>query len=217
MNYAPWFVTVEGSDAILQRGGLPYWIFWLLLCVILLLVAFIFLRDKDLRQRLSLSLYGPRLRLNRMTLEARLARERKKRSGLLRDLGREARRLRLRPPGAGDALKKLAEIEGRLESARGRMRRASARMEALLPGRKVRRPRRASDEEVRAGKTDLKRAVAEVAQLERQRDWLLEDLGRIVRDRRPAQKDLLPLYAQLDLTDDAVADFQTTLEKLGKA
>ena len=27
------------------KEGLPYWTFWLLLCVILLLVAFIFLRD----------------------------------------------------------------------------------------------------------------------------------------------------------------------------
>ncbi len=31
------------------REGLPYWAFWLLLCIIILLLFFIFLRDKDLR------------------------------------------------------------------------------------------------------------------------------------------------------------------------
>ncbi len=41
-----------------SQEGLPYWILWFLLCIILLLLAFIFLRDKDLRQRLNRFLFG---------------------------------------------------------------------------------------------------------------------------------------------------------------
>ncbi len=67
--------------------GLPYWIFWLLLCIILLLVAFIFLRDKDLRRRLNLFLFGAKKKLIKIRLQARLKRERRKKSEILKALG----------------------------------------------------------------------------------------------------------------------------------
>ena len=40
------------------REGLPYWIFYLLLCLILLLLAFIFLRDKDLHLGIETVVFG---------------------------------------------------------------------------------------------------------------------------------------------------------------
>lgn len=74
----------------LQKEGLPYWIFWFLLCIILLLVIFIFLRDKDLRRRLSSFLSGARRRLQRLFLQSKLKKERKKKTDLVKELGRKA-------------------------------------------------------------------------------------------------------------------------------
>jgi chromosome segregation ATPase len=70
--------------------GLPYWILWLLLCVILLLLAVIFLRDKDLRRRLSSFLSGARRRMLQLRLQAKLRREREKKRSLWKELGKRA-------------------------------------------------------------------------------------------------------------------------------
>jgi predicted PurR-regulated permease PerM len=51
------------------REGLPYWIFYTLLCIILLLVTFIFLRDKDLRQRLNSFFFSAKRQLIKLRLQ----------------------------------------------------------------------------------------------------------------------------------------------------
>ena len=71
-------------------GGLPFWLLWFLLCVILLLIAFIFLRDKDLRRRVSSFLSGARRHMSRLRLQVRLKREKEKKAGLWRELGKLA-------------------------------------------------------------------------------------------------------------------------------
>lgn len=73
-----------------SEEGLPYWIFWFLLCIILLLIIFIFLRDKDLRQRLNSFFFGIKKRMIKMRLQARLRMIRKKKLALIAELGRRA-------------------------------------------------------------------------------------------------------------------------------
>jgi len=70
--------------------GLPYWTFWLLLFVILLLVVFIFLRDKDLRRRINLFLFGAKKKLIKLRLQARLKREYRKKDEFVRSLGEKS-------------------------------------------------------------------------------------------------------------------------------
>jgi chromosome segregation ATPase len=74
----------------LQREGLPYWIFWFLLCIILLLLFFIFLRDKNLRMRLSSFLAGAKRRSLLIQLRFKIKKERQKRGELLKKLGEKA-------------------------------------------------------------------------------------------------------------------------------
>ncbi len=69
---------------------LPFWLFWLLLCVILLLLFTIFLRDKGLRRRLSSFLSGARRRMVRLRLQAKLRREKEKKTSLWKELGKKA-------------------------------------------------------------------------------------------------------------------------------
>jgi len=70
--------------------GFPFWLLWLLLCFILLLVVFIFLRDKDLRRRISAFLSGARRHMTRLRLQAKLKREKDKKIALWRELGKQA-------------------------------------------------------------------------------------------------------------------------------
>jgi len=70
--------------------GLPFWLLWFLLCVILLLIVFIFLRDKDLRRRISSFLSGARRHMIRLRLQVKLKREKEKKAALWKELGKLA-------------------------------------------------------------------------------------------------------------------------------
>jgi len=72
-----------------SREGLPYWTLWLLLCIILLLITFIFLRDKDLRRRLNLFFSGAKKKLIKIRLQARLKREHRKKDEFIKGLGKK--------------------------------------------------------------------------------------------------------------------------------
>jgi len=78
------------APAVSAAEGLPYWLLWVLLCVILLLVAFIFLRDKDLRRRISSFLSGARRHMLRLRLQVKLKKEKEKKAALWRELGKLA-------------------------------------------------------------------------------------------------------------------------------
>lgn len=80
----------EKANFSSSEEGLPYWIFWFLLCIILLLVIFIFLRDKDLRQRLNSFFFGIKKRMLKMRLQTRLRMIQKKKLALISELGRRA-------------------------------------------------------------------------------------------------------------------------------
>jgi chromosome segregation ATPase len=97
LSAAPRLCHNEGVDATLLAQapsdvpeGLPFWLLWLLLCVILLLVAFIFLRDKDLRRRISAFLSGARRHMLRLRLQVKLKREKEKKVALWKELGKLA-------------------------------------------------------------------------------------------------------------------------------
>lgn len=91
--------------------GLPFWLLWFLLCVILLLVVFIFLRDKDLRRRISAFLSGAKRHMLRLRLQAKLRKEREKKAALWRELGKQAWNEDLRASCIEDECAKLAEFD----------------------------------------------------------------------------------------------------------
>ncbi len=78
------------SSPALPRDGLPYWIFWFMLLIILLLGLFIFLRNKNLRMRLSSFLAGARRRSILIRLRFQLKKEHQKKAELLKKLGEKA-------------------------------------------------------------------------------------------------------------------------------
>jgi DNA repair exonuclease SbcCD ATPase subunit len=95
----------------IAREGLPYWVFWLMLCFILLLVAFIFLRDKRLRMRLSAFLAGARRRSVLLQIKYKLKKERQIRAGALKKIGERAWGEDIRVPGSESV---FAQLKNRL-------------------------------------------------------------------------------------------------------
>jgi len=208
-------VLPGAADSGLQREGLPYWILWLLLCVIFLLITFIFLRDKDLRRRLSLSLYGPRRRWNRITLQARLNKERKKRAALFQELGRTARLLKFRPKKSSGLAKRLEELEQKLGLSQGEMQKVSSRMESLQAAVKPRRRKGLTAEKaIKVEKRDLQNILRDVSLLERHRNSVLEELGMMVKQERAARDAFLPLYAQIDMAEETIQEMQGIIDSL---
>ncbi len=81
--------SLQASTAI-AKEGLPYWTFWLLISFILLLLAFIFLRDKELRRKMDEFFFRTRKRLIRLRHQKRMAREKKRKDRLIKELGQTA-------------------------------------------------------------------------------------------------------------------------------
>jgi hypothetical protein len=104
-------VPVVEPAADVAREGLPFWIFWLLLSVILLLVFLIFLRDKDLRRRLSSFLSGAKRKMLRLRLQAKIRKEKEKKIELLKDLGKKAWSEDIQVEGSAEVCSTLKEVE----------------------------------------------------------------------------------------------------------
>ena len=103
--------TLQAQPPVGVPEGIPYWLLWVLLCVILLLVAFIFLRDKDLRRRVSAFLSGARRHMARLRLQVKLRKERQKKVALWRELGKLAWNEDVRAPCIDAECAKLSDLD----------------------------------------------------------------------------------------------------------
>ena len=103
--------TLQAQPAAAATEGLPFWLLWFLLFVILLLVVFIFLRDKDLRRRISTFLSGARRHMLRLRLQAKLRKEKEKKRALWRELGKQAWNEDLKDSCIAEECAKLAELD----------------------------------------------------------------------------------------------------------
>lgn len=101
----------QAQPALEAGEGLPFWLLWFLLFVIILLVAFIFLRDKDLRRRLSSFLSGARRHMLRLRLQVKLKKEKQKKTALWRELGKMAWNEDFRAPCIEGECARLTALE----------------------------------------------------------------------------------------------------------
>lgn len=93
------------------REGLPYWIFWLLLSIIVLLMAFIFLRDKDLRRRLDLFFARIKKKLTVIRLHSLLKKEGQKQESFFTEIGQKAWDEKIRIESGDSLFHELAALE----------------------------------------------------------------------------------------------------------
>lgn len=113
------------------KEGLPYWIFWLLICVILLLVVLIFLRDKDLRQRVNEFFLGAKKRFHKLRLQVMLRRENQKITEVFQELGKEAWSENIALELGKGIRKNLDDLETKKKSKEKKLREIESNISAL--------------------------------------------------------------------------------------
>jgi len=113
------------------REGLPYWIFWLLLCVILLLSAFIFLRDKDLRQRINNFFFRTKQKLIKLRLQHQLKKETSKKQTSLLNLGKKAWEEKIPVPKGEKIIDQLKDLSQKIDAQKKELKETEEKIESL--------------------------------------------------------------------------------------
>lgn len=114
-----------------SRDGLPYWIFWFLLCIILLLLIFIFLRDKELRQRLNSFLVRIKRQLIKIRLKSRLKKEQHEKTRLLITLGKKVWNENIFDDKGSETREKLEKLEKEKQSLEKELENINSRIDSL--------------------------------------------------------------------------------------
>jgi hypothetical protein len=235
-------VDLLGQQApeVLQKEGLPYWIFWLLLCIILLLLAFIFLRDKDLRQRLSAFLSGAKRRMKRTQLQIRLNREQRKKVEVLRDLGNRVweakiqnekflatfKELELLVKQESGFQVELKDILSKIIALKKEQEEAKQQYKSLMKMKES--GEHPNHEQVRASKEKAKLLKKEVQDLEKKiqtgqatlkdiqshKDRNFEQLGTFMDEKRLDHEHFDPIYARIDELNRNILNLMSRIEKL---
>lgn len=200
-----------------SQEGLPYWTLWFLLCIILLLLAFIFLRDKDLRQRLNRFLFGAKKKLIRFRLQTRLKAAKRKKNELFRDLGQKVWDEGLVVEGAekiGSTLAKLAEskasfldelveIEIRISKLKKNLDENIVKSEIKISGQKT--ELKIHNERLAAAKDKTKATKSLVAQNKRDEETIDKSIHHL-------KKEQLNLKKAAPLNDEQ----QKSIDRLGQ-
>ena len=107
------FLTRLSQQAPTKGGqeGLPYWTLWFLLSIILLLIFFIFLRDKDLRQRINMFFFGTKQKLIKIRLQHRLKKECLKKEDLIQEMGKTSWTKKIDLAGVAPHFQALEDLE----------------------------------------------------------------------------------------------------------
>jgi hypothetical protein len=210
--------------------GLPYWIAGLLASVIILLLVYIFLRDRDLRHRINEFLSGAKKRVKRAQLRLRLKRERRRRTEALADLGRTAWSLRVPGEAYDSCYANLTLLEkdertkkAELQEVMNGVLEARKRLDEIAPGPGGRTAKSASPEQLeeirklkkslRLGERKIRAGQAVLRTIEEKRLEQFIDLGDLVDEARPDVPELLAVFVRIDKHGRAILHYMNELEK----
>lgn len=216
-----------------SQEGLPYWILWFLLCIILLLLAFIFLRDKDLRQRLNRFLFGAKKKLIRLRLQARLKMAKRKKGELHRELGQKVWDERLDVQGAekiSTTLAKLMESKASLldELVETEIKISKLKKsldENIIKSQEEDKLTKKIEDENKKEMDELKKEINEwernkvrvqekIEKIEKRTVPLFENLGVSADQTRIEHKALLLNYSKIDRNKKRITDIEQQLKDL---
>jgi hypothetical protein len=222
------------------REGLPYWIFYFLVSLIVLLLLVIFLRDKDLRRRLSMSLAGAKREVLRKRLQIRLDREKRRKLFLFREAGRTIWGGRIAPDVFGPAFERLGRLEAEITSRHAALQTlndgilaAGLEFDETRKRRRTLKKQRDGGENIEAGniraardaERSIKRRIrdlerkskaerAALRQSGRNKAVEYERLGAQADERRIAHIDLRELFDRIDRINRDILAALDKIEKL---
>lgn len=216
--------------------------FYFLLCIILLLVVFIFLRDKQLRMRISAFLAGARRRSILLRLKFQLKKEKQKRGNLLRQLGEKAweqdvpvqdsefirtelKKLLERKKASQMEWKKAIEELERLHQEEVRVESAEKSPSGELMEKETQGKAEVEEEVENHEHRDLEKALRYWAKLkeriehrikniEAQEEALFYSLGKSLEERRVGGLGLENLYSEIDIINHRISTLLRRMETL---
>jgi len=208
----------------IAREGLPYWLLWFLLCVIVLLLAFIFLRDKDLRSRLNEFLSGAKKRVKRTQLRIRLNREERRKAEVVKEVGRAAWQARIpgekyesffqpldllerqsleRQSELKDIMALIFELQKKLDDARQTKKRL---LKLKEDGRNP------SAHELHAAR-EAEKSQQALRDIDRLKAESFFRLGTLIDEGRPEHQEFLGLYVQIDKLNRRILHYMSEIER----
>lgn len=192
----------------LPREGLPYWIFWLLLCLVVLLLFFIFLRDKALRMRLSAFLAGARRRSILIRLRIKIKKENQKKGDLLQKLGAKAWDEDISVNGSGHVCAELEALFERKNTFQAEWKRGFAELEKLH--KKLEDSIRAHEEKINAEKAQ-KQPFDDLMKRKNGEEKALKKVGRdreIERQVDEVRREKEVVQKSIDEFEDRISEIE---------
>jgi len=111
ISFSMIYAAAQAQPEEALQEGIPYWTFWLLLCIILLLTIFIFLRDKNLRQKLNAFFFRIKKKLIKLRLRTKMKKEKGKKAELIKNLGQKAIELGIKASDTENIDRELTKLE----------------------------------------------------------------------------------------------------------
>lgn len=209
----------------IQKAGLPFWLFYLLLSLIVLLIILNFLKNKSLRQRLSYTLAGPRRRFNRLRLQVRMRNEEQKKAELFRRLGELASSKWPDLPEIEEFTSEIRSLEEKITDLQNRWHLLYRELELLKLEKRKLLANSHSGETTKEEQEKVDRRIAELekekAEIQRNimaTDELLaphhENIGRVIYRLRPNREDLDFIYFQIDDVGKSIQEIKEKIENL---
>lgn len=204
--------------AALQREGLPYWIFWFLLCIILLLSVFIFLRDKEMRQRINYFFIGAKHKSIIIRLRMKLKKEKQKREDRWKELGEKAWERDLEF-AAGESLRRvLGYLEKQLHQNQMEWEEVFQEIQKLgrTPALSAvdREEFRFREKEVKEQERRRERIQMKIKSIERHRDHRLRSLGKLLDSLQVRAPEFEELYTRINEVNQRIFHLEQRIENL---
>jgi chromosome segregation ATPase len=204
-----------------------------------MLLAFIFLRDRDLRQRLNEFLSGAKKRMKRTQLQIRLNREKRKRTVLLKELGKKAwvdkvsddkykaffhalehleKQGSERQTELQGILSRITDLQKKQEDARKTTKQLLKLKEAgeVPDGHKIHEAKEEEKrlkKEIRDGDRKIKAGQEFLKAIDRQKEEQFIEIGALIDRGRPEHKDFLGIYVQIDKLNRNILHYLNEIEK----
>jgi chromosome segregation ATPase len=199
------------------QEGLPYWIFWLLLCVILLLLIFIFLRDKDMRRRLDNFFAQLKNKLVKMRLQKILSREKKKKKQFITDLGKTAWEADVPLDADNENVKELKDIERTIRTLEAEKKESLSKIQELSAELDERRKKQDEviaglEAEIKPIKDELNGLVESGTRLKNQISEHQDQISELTKKITKAKKESLNLEKKTDLNEENRRDLAGAID-----
>lgn len=213
------------STPELQKGGLPFWVFYLLLSVILLLIFINFLQKKDLRQKISYALASPRRRFSRLRIEVMIKREENKKNELLKRLGELTSIQWPDLPEIEEITKEIKTLEEKNTSLQGEWHRIYKQLKGLQQEKTRLLSSLGPDDSLKAKLSELEKNIdytekelsrvqGSILATDEQLEPFHQTIGHIMYNLRPEREDLAFLYFQIDSLENKIRQLKEKLEKI---